>query len=88
MQGILEVLVTDFQGKPAQVGGVRLVSAERSGSPSILEQPLQQSPEKAGIWSLDFLSHTTELGLYKCVPSEQSTPTMRHLQPVSSYSCH
>lgn len=64
-KGILEVLVTDFQGKPAQVGGVRLVSAERSGSPSILEQPLQQSPEKAGIWSLDFLSHTTVLGLYK-----------------------
>ncbi|KAK9833800.1 hypothetical protein WJX74_006285 [Apatococcus lobatus] len=63
--GILEILVTDFQGKPAQVGGVRLVSAERSGSPALLEQPLQQSPEKAGVWTLDFLSHTTDLGLYK-----------------------
>ena len=65
MQGILEILVTNFQGKPAQVGGVHLVSAERSGSPALLEQPLQQSPEKAGIWTLDFLSHTTDLGMYK-----------------------
>ena len=65
VQGILEVLVTDFQGKPATVAGVRLMAAEKQGTPPLLEKLLQQSSEKAGVWTFDFLSERKDLGLWQ-----------------------